>query len=81
MKLRSIALAGCAAIALGAMGTPALAAHHRSAKSQEAIDNAREAKITEQLNEQQVQNPGSTPDRQLQAPAASRWPKPRRRPI
>jgi hypothetical protein len=66
MKLKSIALAGCAAIALGAMGTPALAAHH-SAKSQEAADNAREAKITEQLNEQQTQNPGSTPNVQANA--------------
>ncbi|HEV2562490.1 MAG TPA: PRC-barrel domain-containing protein [Rhizomicrobium sp.] len=66
MKFKSIALASCAAIALGAMGTPALAAHrhhhhHHHHYSSTSKEDAQEAKTTRELNEQQTQNPGSTP--------------------
>jgi len=68
MKFKSIALASCAAIALGAMGTPALAAHrhhhHHHRMSSASRENSQEAKTTRELNEQQAQNPGSTPSAQ-----------------
>lgn len=69
MKLKSIALAGCAFVALGAMGTPALAAHrhHHHHYSATAKEDAQEAKTTRALNEQQAQNPGSTPSDQTAA--------------
>jgi len=55
MKFKSIALAGCTFIALGAMAAPASATK---------AEDRREAKITRELNQQQAQNPGAMPSQQ-----------------
>lgn len=55
MRFKSIALAGCTFVALGAMAAPASATK---------AEDRREARITRELNQQQAQNPGAMPSQQ-----------------